>query len=108
MSALRRPTRLALSRAWPSRPSGRGGGAHVGCHARPKLSGTTVALGHIAGVFGGAMAVQADPFEIVGRRIEGKYEVVEVVDQTSFSVVYRATHVVWKRDVAIKAFKVAG
>jgi serine/threonine protein kinase len=54
------------------------------------------------------MAVQADPFEIVGRRIEGKYEVVEVVDQTSFSVVYRATHVVWKRDVAIKAFKVAG
>jgi serine/threonine protein kinase len=54
------------------------------------------------------MAVHVDPFEIVGRRIDGKYEVVEVVDQTSFSVVYRAAHVVWKRDVAIKAFKVAG
>jgi serine/threonine protein kinase len=53
------------------------------------------------------MAVQADPFEIVGRKIDGRYEVVEVVEQTSFSVVYRATHVLWKRDVAIKAFKIA-
>jgi serine/threonine protein kinase len=54
------------------------------------------------------MVRQVDPFEIVGKRIDGKYDVAELVDQTSFSVVYRAEHVVWKRDVAIKAFKVSG
>ncbi len=54
------------------------------------------------------MTCQVDPFEIVGKRIDGKYDVAEVVDETSFSVVYRAEHVIWKRDVAIKAFKVAG
>jgi serine/threonine protein kinase len=54
------------------------------------------------------MASQIDPFEILGKRIDGKYDVKHVVDETSFSVVYRAEHVAWKRDVAIKAFKLAG
>jgi serine/threonine protein kinase len=54
------------------------------------------------------MVDNVDPFEIVGQTIDAKYAVTQVVDQTSFSVVYRASHVVWKRDVAIKAFKISG
>jgi len=54
------------------------------------------------------MAGHADPFDIVGKRIDGRYQVTEIVCETSFSAVYRATHVIWKRDVAIKAFKVPG
>jgi len=45
-----------------------------------------------------------DPFELVGTTIAGKYDVEEIVAQTAFSVVYRATHRVWQRSVAIKAF----
>jgi serine/threonine protein kinase len=57
-----------------------------------------------------AMAVaitsaRSDPLELVGTRLAGKYDVVEVADQTAFSVVYRANHRVWRRPVAIKAFK---
>jgi hypothetical protein len=52
------------------------------------------------------MPARRDPFEIVGTRIGDKYEVEELVEQTEFSVVYRAVHTVWKRAVAIKAFKV--
>ncbi len=47
---------------------------------------------------------EADPFELVGTIIAGKYEVVEVVARTALSVVYRAIHRVWQRPVAIKAF----
>ncbi len=49
--------------------------------------------------------VQGDPFELVGTRLAGKYDVLEAVEETSFSVVYRAQHRVWRRPVAIKAFK---
>jgi serine/threonine protein kinase len=45
-----------------------------------------------------------DPFNLVGTRVAGKYDVEEVVAQTVLSVVYRATHRVWQRSVAIKAF----
>lgn len=45
-----------------------------------------------------------DPFELVGTTIAGKYDVEEIVAQTALSVVYRATHRVWQRSVAIKAF----
>ena len=45
-----------------------------------------------------------DPFELVGTTIAGKYDVEEMVAQTALSVVYRATHRVWQRRVAIKAF----
>jgi serine/threonine protein kinase len=45
-----------------------------------------------------------DPFELVGTTIAGKYDVEEMVAQTALSVVYRATHRVWQRSVAIKAF----
>jgi serine/threonine protein kinase len=45
-----------------------------------------------------------DPFELVGTTIAGKYDVEEIVARTALSVVYRATHRVWQRSVAIKAF----
>jgi serine/threonine protein kinase len=45
-----------------------------------------------------------DPFELVGTTIAGKYDVEQIVAQTALSVVYRATHRVWQRSVAIKAF----
>jgi serine/threonine protein kinase len=54
------------------------------------------------------METRGDPFDILGKRIGGgKYLVTDVVDNTTFSVVYRATHVVWARHVAIKVFHVA-
>ena len=40
----------------------------------------------------------------MGSTIAGKYHVEQVVAQTALSVVYRATHRVWQRSVAIKAF----
>jgi serine/threonine protein kinase len=45
-----------------------------------------------------------DPFDLVGTTIAGKYDVDQVVAKTALSVVYRATHRVWQRSVAIKAF----
>jgi hypothetical protein len=52
------------------------------------------------------MSAQVDPFEIVGSRVGDRYDVESVVGETTLSVVYRASHAVWKRPVAIKAFKV--
>jgi len=46
----------------------------------------------------------SDPFDLVGTTIAGKYDVDHVVARTALSVVYRATHRVWQRSVAIKAF----
>ena len=45
-----------------------------------------------------------DPLGLVGRTIDRKYRVQELVEETSLSVVYRAIHRVWRRPVAIKAF----
>jgi serine/threonine protein kinase len=47
---------------------------------------------------------ESDPFELVGTTVAGKYDIEEVVARTALSVVYRATHRVWQRSVAIKAF----
>jgi serine/threonine protein kinase len=46
-----------------------------------------------------------DRFGLVGTTLASRYRVEEVVEETGFSVVYRAVHRVWKRPVAIKAFK---
>ena len=48
-----------------------------------------------------------DPFDLVGTTVAGKYAIESVVDEGGFSIIYRATHVVWNRPVAIKAFKAA-
>jgi serine/threonine protein kinase len=45
-----------------------------------------------------------DPLELVGTRVGEKYLVSEIVAQTGLSVVYRATHILWKRSVALKIF----
>jgi serine/threonine protein kinase len=46
-----------------------------------------------------------DPFDLVGTILGGKYQVEALIDETDLSVVYRAVHTVWRRRVAIKAFK---
>jgi serine/threonine protein kinase len=48
-----------------------------------------------------------DPFDLVGTTLASKYQVESLVEQTGLSVVYRAVHTVWRRPVAIKAFKAA-
>ncbi len=52
------------------------------------------------------MTPSNDPFGLVGRTLEGKYDVQRPIAETDFSVVYRAYHRIWRRPVAIKAFKV--
>jgi serine/threonine protein kinase len=42
---------------------------------------------------------------MVGTTVSGKYAVERVVAETELSVVYRATHRIWRRPVAIKVFK---
>ena len=46
-----------------------------------------------------------DRFGLVGRTLADKYRVEALVEETAMSVVYRAVHRVWRRPVAIKAFK---
>jgi eukaryotic-like serine/threonine-protein kinase len=45
-----------------------------------------------------------DPFQLVHTVIADRYLVEEVVGEGGFSVVYRATHLIWRRPVAIKVF----
>ncbi|HXN32078.1 MAG TPA: serine/threonine-protein kinase, partial [Polyangiaceae bacterium] len=47
-----------------------------------------------------------DACGLSGTTLEGKYDVQGLVGETDFSVVYRAHHRIWRRPVAIKAFKV--
>jgi formylglycine-generating enzyme required for sulfatase activity/serine/threonine protein kinase len=47
-----------------------------------------------------------DSLNLVGKTIADKYAVESVVGEGGFAVVYRATHLLWKRPVAIKVFKV--
>jgi len=49
-----------------------------------------------------------DSLGIVGTTVGGKYSIEEVVGEGSFSLVYRALHLVWRLPVAIKCFKVFG
>jgi len=44
---------------------------------------------------------------MIGTRIDGKYLVERCVDETASSIVFRATHVLWQRPVALKVLKAA-
>lgn len=46
-----------------------------------------------------------DTLKLIGRTIAEKYAVESVVAEGGFATVYRATHVIWKRPVALKVFK---
>jgi formylglycine-generating enzyme required for sulfatase activity len=54
------------------------------------------------------MAKLPDPLNLVGTTVSEKYDVLEVVGEGGFAVVYRATHKVWGRLVALKVFKALG
>ncbi len=49
-----------------------------------------------------------DALKLVGRTIAEKYAVESVVGEGGFATVYRATHLLWKRPVALKVFKALG
>jgi len=49
-----------------------------------------------------------DPLNLVGTSVSDKYEIERVVGEGGFAVVYRATHKVWNRAVAIKVFRALG
>jgi eukaryotic-like serine/threonine-protein kinase len=46
-----------------------------------------------------------DTLKLVGRTIADKYAVESVVGEGGFATVYRATHLLWRRPVALKVFK---
>lgn len=52
--------------------------------------------------------MEMDPLNLVGTTIADKYSVESVVGEGGFAIVYRATHSVWKRPVALKVFKALG
>ncbi len=45
-----------------------------------------------------------DPNELIGTTIAEKYAVESVVGEGGFATVYKATHILWKRPVALKVF----
>ena len=45
----------------------------------------------------------ADPLSLVGTTVSEKYEIERVVGEGGFAVVYKATHKVWNRAVAINS-----
>jgi formylglycine-generating enzyme required for sulfatase activity/serine/threonine protein kinase len=47
-----------------------------------------------------------DTLNLVGKTIAEKYAIESVVGEGGFAIVYRATHLLWKRPVAIKVFKI--
>ena len=47
-----------------------------------------------------------DPLELIGKTIADKYLIKAIVGEGGFSTVYRAEHLIWKQDVAIKCFTV--
>jgi serine/threonine protein kinase len=51
--------------------------------------------------------MQAENQGLLGSCIAGKYLVDSVVEETGLSVIYRATHLLWHRPVAIKTIKAA-
>ena len=48
---------------------------------------------------------EGDTLGLIGRTIADKYAVESVVGEGGFATVYRATHLIWKRPVALKVFK---
>ncbi len=49
-----------------------------------------------------------DALELIGTTVADKYAIESVVGEGGFAVVYRATHLLWKRPVAVKVFKALG
>jgi formylglycine-generating enzyme required for sulfatase activity/serine/threonine protein kinase len=49
--------------------------------------------------------LEGDSLQLVGRTIADKYAVERLVGEGGFATVYRATHLIWKRPVALKVFK---
>jgi formylglycine-generating enzyme required for sulfatase activity/serine/threonine protein kinase len=49
-----------------------------------------------------------DTLQLIGRTVAEKYAVESVVGEGGFATVYRATHLIWKRPVALKVFKALG
>jgi formylglycine-generating enzyme required for sulfatase activity/serine/threonine protein kinase len=49
-----------------------------------------------------------DTLDLIGTTIADKYAIEGVVGEGGFAVVYRATHLLWKRPVAVKVFKALG
>ncbi len=49
-----------------------------------------------------------DTLELIGTTIAEKYAIESVVGEGGFAIVYRATHLLWKRPVAVKVFKALG
>src|SRR5262245_55019357 len=49
-----------------------------------------------------------DPLALVGTTVSEKYDIEAVVGEGGFALVYRATHTVWNRPVAIKVFRALG
>src|ERR1700722_2245082 len=49
-----------------------------------------------------------DTLELIGTTVADKYAIEAVVGEGGFAVVYRATHLLWKRPVAVKVFKALG
>lgn len=54
------------------------------------------------------MGSHSDQLGLVGTTIADKYAVETVVGEGGFATVYRATHVLWKRPVAVKVFRALG
>jgi eukaryotic-like serine/threonine-protein kinase len=52
------------------------------------------------------MTAVEDTLGLVGATVAEKYQVIEAVGHGGFAVVYLATHILWKRNVALKVFKV--
>src|SRR5258708_10603496 len=46
--------------------------------------------------------------QLIGRTVAEKYAVESVVGEGGCATVYRATHLIWKRPVALKVFKALG
>jgi formylglycine-generating enzyme required for sulfatase activity len=49
-----------------------------------------------------------DTLQLIGRTVAEKYSVESVVGEGGFATVYKATHLIWKRPVALKVFKALG
>ncbi len=51
---------------------------------------------------------QDDPLQLVGTIVADKYDVEKLVAEGGFALLYRATHQIWRRPVALKVFKILG
>ncbi len=49
-----------------------------------------------------------DPLALVGTTVAEKYRVDAAVGEGGFAIVYKATHLVWQRPVALKVFRALG